>query len=140
MGRSLESHTALVAVLGNPGRNCYREPGSPLLMELSFSGERRFSVNAIRATWQNGQIVPDGPVDWTDGVRLRVEPGAPPTGTTGDEWSNTPEAVAEWLKWYDALEPLVMTPAEEAEADAWLRKMSDYSAARVGKDAEDLFP
>lgn len=97
-------------------------------------------MSAIRATWQNGQIVPDGPVDWPEGVRLRVEPDATPVGVTEEEWSNTPEAVAEWLKWYDTLEPLVLTPDEEAEAEAWLRKMHDYSTTRVDKDVEDAFP
>ena len=36
-------------------------------------------------------------------------------GVTEEEWSNTPEAIADWLKWYDSLEPLVMTPEEQAE-------------------------
>jgi hypothetical protein len=55
-------------------------------------------VNAIRATWQNGQIVPDGPVDWPEGGRLRIEPDTPPTGVTEEEWSDSPEAVAEcWV-------------------------------------------
>jgi hypothetical protein len=31
-------------------------------------------MEAIHATWKNGQIVPDGPVDWPDGCRPMVEP------------------------------------------------------------------
>jgi hypothetical protein len=35
---------------------------------------RRVIMNAIKATWRDGQIVPQGPVDWPDGTELRVEP------------------------------------------------------------------
>jgi hypothetical protein len=31
-------------------------------------------VEVIRATWKNGRIVPDVPVDWPEGCRLTVEP------------------------------------------------------------------
>ena len=31
-------------------------------------------MNAIRATWTNGQIVPSEPVDWPEGCTLFVEP------------------------------------------------------------------
>ncbi len=31
-------------------------------------------MNAIRATWTNGQIVPAEPVDWPEGAQLLVEP------------------------------------------------------------------
>ena len=31
-------------------------------------------MNVIEATFKNGQIVPDGPPDWPEGCRLRIEP------------------------------------------------------------------
>ena len=31
-------------------------------------------MEVIRATWKNGRIVPDVPVDWPEGCRLTVEP------------------------------------------------------------------
>lgn len=33
-----------------------------------------------------------------------------------DDWDNTPEGIAAWLKWYDSLEPLIFT---DEEREAW---------------------
>ena len=35
-------------------------------------------------------------------------------GAGEEDWADTPEAVADWLRWYDSLEPLEMIPEEEA--------------------------
>src|SRR5207245_1986199 len=51
-------------------------------------------------------------------------------------WSNSPEAIADWLKWYDSLEPLTLTPEEEADAEAWMRKVNDYAIAKMNKVPE----
>ena len=57
-------------------------------------------MDAIRATWRHGQIVPDVPVDWPEGFRLRIEPETS-QAEQGDvqegDWSNSPEAIADWL-------------------------------------------
>ncbi len=53
--------------------------------------------------------------------------------------SNSPEAIADWLEWYDSLEPLLLTPEEEADADAWMRKANDHSIASLERDIGDLF-
>ncbi len=68
-------------------------------------------MNAIKATWKNGQIVPDENAEWPESCRLLVEP-IPVERTFGlreEDWPDTPEAVAEWLRWYDSLEPLEFT-------------------------------
>jgi hypothetical protein len=59
-------------------------------------------MDAIRATWRYGQIVPDGQVDWAEGCRLVVEPdlaASAPIGMREEEWSNSPEAIADKLAW-----------------------------------------
>jgi hypothetical protein len=79
-------------------------------------------VEAIRATRMNGRIVPDGPVDWPEGCRLVVEPEAEeatPVEARDEVWSNSAEAIADWLAWYDSLEPLEITTAEEADLADW---------------------
>lgn len=99
-------------------------------------------MNAITATWKNGQIRPDEPTDWPDGCRLRIEPldqqGA--LGMHEEDWSNTPEAISDWLSWYDSLEPLEFTAEEEAELEAWRRRAKEFSVANVDKRVEDMFP
>jgi hypothetical protein len=91
-------------------------------------------MNTIRATWRDGKIVPDGPVDWPEGCRLLIEsdPEAPePIGVREEEWSNSPEAIADWLAWYDSLEPLVFTPEEEADMAAWRQKVKEYTITKM---------
>jgi hypothetical protein len=99
-------------------------------------------MDTIRATWRNGQIIPDGPVDWPEGYRLRIEPDALQAESEEmreEDWSNSPEAIADWLAWYDSLEPLVFTPEEESDIAAWRRQVKEYTIANMNKGIEDLF-
>ena len=64
-------------------------------------------MNAIKGTVKNGMIVPDQPVNWPEGRRVVIEP-VPEIETFGiseEDWSDSPEAIADWLKWYASLEP-----------------------------------
>jgi hypothetical protein len=104
--------------------------------------ERRATMSAIRATWKNGQIVPDDPIDLPEGMRLLIEPDplhAEPSETREPGWSNSPDAIADWLKWSNSLEPLIMTAAEEANTEAWLKKMDEYGIAKMDQRMKDLF-
>lgn len=62
----------------------------------------------------------DEPVDWPSGTRAMVVPEtdrAEPDFILRDEdWPSTPEQIAELLAWFDAREPLIFTPKEQA---AW---------------------
>jgi len=98
-------------------------------------------VEVVRATWRNGQIVPDGPVDWPEGSRLVVERELAETGATvgcDEDWSDAPDSVVEWLAWYDSLEPLEITPEEEADLAEWRRKVKEYCIANMHKGIEGL--
>lgn len=91
-------------------------------------------MGEVHAVWRDGRIVPEGPVDWPEGCRLRIEPDpAPPETGEGraEDGSNAPEAVADWLAWYDSLEPLVFTPEEEADLRDWRRRVKEYTIARM---------
>jgi predicted DNA-binding antitoxin AbrB/MazE fold protein len=95
----------------------------------------------IHATWINGRIVPDDPVDLPEGCRLRVEvePELAESGMIGiseEDWPRSPEAIAEWLDWYDSLEPLVFTPEEEADLMQWRQKVKEYTIANMHKGIE----
>ena len=75
-------------------------------------------MNAIRAVWTNGQIVPAGPVDWPEGSELLVEPivaGGGGIGLTEEEWRDDPESIAAWIEAVEKIEPLVSAD-EEREA------------------------
>jgi hypothetical protein len=42
-----------------------------------------------------------------------------------EDWSNSPEADADWLAWYDSLEPLEFTPEERADVVQWRQKLNE---------------
>lgn len=115
-----------------------------------------------KATVKGGRLELNVPADWPDGTEVEIHPidqasrGAkdsmatsaipPNPGTTCQEeepledgWSNSPEAIADWLKWYDSLQPLLLTAAEEADAEAWMRKANEYAIAKMEKSSQDIF-
>jgi hypothetical protein len=99
-------------------------------------------MKAITATWKNGQVLPDEVADWPEGCRLRIEPVDQQESISmrEEDWSTEPEAIADWLAWYDSLEPLEFTAEEEADLAAWRRKAKEFSIAKMNKSVEDMFP
>jgi hypothetical protein len=99
-------------------------------------------MKAIEATFKNGQIVPDGPTDWPEGCRLRIEPISSEAESEPPESDEpeTPEQIAEWLCWYHSLEPLEFTPEEEADLAAWRQKKKEFGGAKSQGRIEELFP
>ena len=98
-------------------------------------------MRTIRATWKNGRIVPDVPIDWPEGYRLTIEPEIARSGSIGEreeDWSNSPEAIADWLAWYDSLEPLEFTDDERTDLAAWRQKVKEYTIANMHTGIEGL--
>jgi hypothetical protein len=101
-------------------------------------------MSSLKGTIRNGQVVLEKPAAWPDGTAVNVARAATPQETEGacdpteEDWSNTPEAIAEWLAWYRSLEPLLLTPAEEADTEAWLRKVNDYGVAKMQQGSEEV--
>ena len=74
-------------------------------------------MNAVKATWTNGQILPGEPIDWPEGSELVVEPvgaGGAKVGLDESEWRDDPAARADWDAWLRTVEPLVLTDEERA--------------------------
>jgi hypothetical protein len=97
-------------------------------------------MNTIHAVWKNGQIVPTEPVDWPEGTELAVGPVGEPmlTAPDGDLLGDEPASIARWLTWLDSLEPLIFTPAEQAEWDAARREERDWEKSRFNETSEPL--
>jgi hypothetical protein len=95
-------------------------------------------MNAIQGTWRNGHVVLDAPAGWPEECRVLVEPVASQEkiGLTEDEWSDAPQAIEDWIRWYDSLEPLELTPSEEAEIAAWRRQVKEYTVAKTRQSWE----
>jgi hypothetical protein len=95
-------------------------------------------MHAILSVVKNGRVEVDAPPDWPDGTPVRVELGV--NGHYDDERPETPEEIEAWLRWYHTLEPIVMTPEEEAawEADRKMQKEID-NAAELARRIDELF-
>jgi hypothetical protein len=74
-------------------------------------------MSAVKATWQNGQVVLQGKADWPEGRRLVVaeDQFVDLEFMTEDEQSDDPEAIERWVQEVQALPALTMTPEQEAE-------------------------
>jgi hypothetical protein len=98
-------------------------------------------MNAIKAIVRGGRIELEEPLDLPDGTELLIPlpNGISNKGHIEEDWDNSPEGIADWLKWYDSLEPLIFTEAEEADTEVWRKKMKEYSNASRNKGLEDLF-
>jgi hypothetical protein len=97
----------------------------------------------VPGTFHEGRVLLETPVDWPEGAKVEVAlvtQGRPTLGITENEWPNTPEAIEEWLRWYDSLEPLEFTREEEADIAAWRKKVKEYDIAKSQRRIEGLFP
>ena len=82
------------------------------------------SVIETRGVIQHGRVQVEEPINLPDGTQVSLTISEPVASemNSDEAWDRSPEGVADWLRWYDALEPLVMTAREEADAEAWLRQ------------------
>jgi hypothetical protein len=98
--------------------------------------------DTVTGTVHEGGIVLETPVDWPEGAKVAValvESEPTKIGITEEEWSDTPEAIADWIRWYDSLQPLQMAPEEEADLDAWRQKIKEFTIANMHKDVDGIF-
>jgi hypothetical protein len=99
-------------------------------------------MSAIKATWKNGQIVPDGPVNWREGSRLiiHVESPADIVFMTEEEQGDDPEAIQRWIDEVRALPPLPMTPEQEADLLAWRQRVKEFNLEAVRRRMQEGMP
>lgn len=73
-------------------------------------------MNTIRTTIVDGHVHVPVPDDLTNGteVEVRILPLTSDSKPGDGEWDGSPQGIAEWMKQYDALEPLVLTESERA--------------------------
>jgi hypothetical protein len=96
-------------------------------------------MNAIKATWKNGQVVLDSPAEWPDGRRLVVaeEPTAEIRFMTEEEQRDDPESVQRWIAELQAIPPLPMTPEQEAEMLAWRQNAKEFNLEAVRRQMQE---
>jgi hypothetical protein len=102
-------------------------------------------MSTIKAIVRNGRIEVDEPIDLPDGTELSISlPGPPESlGMRDEDWSDAPEAIDAWIRWYESLEPLEFTPEERAAWKAAQREQKEFELAqweKRSKQIEGLFP
>jgi hypothetical protein len=75
-------------------------------------------VQSVVGTYENGQVNLDAPVEWEPGTRVRVVLEEASLGIREEDWPSTPEGIGDLLARMETLEPLELTPDEEAEIEA----------------------
>jgi hypothetical protein len=92
-------------------------------------------MKAILGTVHNGQIVADQPVEWPEGCRVVIEPAAKEEtlGIREENWPTDPEGIARLLALMDQIEPVEMTPEEEAAWKAERKARKEWEKANFDK-------
>jgi hypothetical protein len=97
-------------------------------------------MNAIKATVKGGRLEVQVPPDWPDGTEVILQPVSPENGVgiREEDWPATPEAIAEWLQWYDSLEPLIFADDERAALEADRKARREWEKAHFNEHADKL--
>jgi hypothetical protein len=94
-------------------------------------------MTKVRARFINGTVVFDGPKpDWAEGTELDIAPHR--NGAYRDDWDDdrveTPEEIEAWIREFEAIPPLVLTPEEQAKFDEWERTHKKAEIELVAKE------
>jgi len=89
-------------------------------------------MTTIKAVVRNGRLEVRDPINLPDGTELTIPiPGPGQTHHVQEEGvPDSPEVIEEWIRWYDALEPLEFTPEERAAWDAARREQREFELSQ----------
>ena len=95
-------------------------------------------MNAVRAIWTKGRILPSEPVDWPDGSELLVEPVSTKAriGLDESEWTDDAAALADWEAWIHTIEPLELTEEEERDMERYREQVRQFNLEAVRRQME----
>lgn len=97
-------------------------------------------MSAITGRVENGLVILDEPASLPEGSRVVVQPleSAASLGLREDNWQDTPEAIADWIAWYDSLEPIVLSPDEEQAIEAFRQRAKEFGKSGFDERADRL--
>lgn len=97
-------------------------------------------MTAIKGIVKAGRIELNAPPDRPDGNEVVVQPIPvnQSLGISEHDWPDCPQAIAEWLKWYDSLEPLIFTDDERAVWEAARQDQKEFKKANHAERADIL--
>jgi hypothetical protein len=108
--------------------------------KISKNGPREDQdMTAIKGILKNGHIELKVPPEWPEGCEVVVEPLAMlnvPIGLDESAWSNDPASLADWEAWLPTIEPLELTPEEEASFRRFDEQMRHFNVEAVRRQME----
>ncbi len=76
-------------------------------------------MSVMNGTYSDGRVLLAAYPDWPDGTLVRVVPADETVaGMREEDFLTDPESIAAWNAWLDGLEPLILTPEDEARIRA----------------------
>jgi hypothetical protein len=96
----------------------------------------------MKGVIRNGRVEVAEPINLPDGSEVIITGHAhdSPVGLADDNRPMTPSEISETIAAMQKVEPFDMTDEERASADAWDKKVNDYSIANMDRGIEDVFP
>lgn len=97
-------------------------------------------MNEITGTVKNGLVVLDDASGFVDGSRVVVlsVDSATGIGLRESEWEDTPQAIADWIAWYDSLEPIETVESDEQAIAAFRQQQKQVGVSGFEERAERL--
>jgi hypothetical protein len=109
--------------------------------ELETMRDKENSMSAVlmKGVVRNGRVEVAEPINLPDGSEVTI------TGHTNGKFADndrpmTPSEIADVIAAMAKVEPFDMTVEERVSADAWEKKVNDYTIANLDKGFEDVFP
>jgi hypothetical protein len=96
-------------------------------------------MNAVRAVWKNGQILPEEPINWPEGSKLIVEPVVRPEsnlGLTEADWHDDPASIAAWEAAVRIIEPPEYSDDERVELARFRKQSRQHNLEAVRRQME----
>ncbi len=96
----------------------------------------------MKGVIRNGRVEVAEPINLPDGSEVTITGRAHGKflGLEDNDRPMTPSEIAEALAAMEKVEPFDMTDEERASADAWEKKVNDYTIANMDRGVEDVFP
>lgn len=95
---------------------------------------------AATGTVKNGLVILDEPALLPEGSRVLVQSvgTVEPLGVSEADWKDSPEAIDDWIAWYDSLEPLELSAADQQALDGFRERQKELGKSDFGERAERL--
>ena len=97
-------------------------------------------MRSIKAIYSRGHVILREPVDWPEGCEVTVEPPAAMTETIGideSQWRDDAASLADWQSWLATIEPLELTPDEQAANARFVDEMRQFNIDAVRRQMDE---